>query len=261
LCVRGRSAHAAFAIDDSVFVAHLARCGASLDDEPEAVHAEDLYLACACLAWDAGAITHLRALPHPKTAVRRFGQDASFLDEVELRLWDGLLLGAAAGPGLATYAGAGPLDRWVSVCALRVAVTILRRRAVAAHARDEMAAQALLVPRDAEIEAMKQRYREPFERALAAAITGLNDRDKTVLRMSLVDGATLQRIGQVYGVHHTTVLRWLDAARARILAETKRRVHAELNVETDEFDSLVGLVVSQLNLNVRRELGGPSRLE
>jgi RNA polymerase sigma-70 factor (ECF subfamily) len=130
-----------------------------------------------------------------------------------------------------------------------------RHQDVVVRTHEELAAARRLIAPDPELDAIKDYYRKPFERAITAAIAALSDRDKAVYRMHLVDGVTLQNIGRAYGVHHTTVLRWLEAARERILEETKRLLRDELKVNAAEFDSLVRLLISQLNVNVSRILG------
>jgi RNA polymerase sigma-70 factor (ECF subfamily) len=233
LCARGHAAHPSFAVDDEVFVTHLARCGARLDGPVEDVRAEDLFLACACLVGIPEAVEHLWQTYRLKIAgyIHRFGNDAFYLDEVERQLWDTLLFGPDGTPRLATYAGTGALERWIGISAQRIAMMMMRHEDVTARAHEELAAEARLVSLDPELEAIKFQYREPFQRALQAAIAGLDARDKTVYRMHLVDGLTLDRIGKAYGVHHTTVLRWLEAARERVLAGAKQRLRAELEIE------------------------------
>ena len=257
LCARGRLAHPALAVEAEAFVLHLARCGAPLLDGPGLVHAEDLYLACACLAGSAAAIARLRELGR-STLVRylsRIGEARAILDEVEQRLWDSVLVGGPDGPKLSTYAGRGPLASWIGVTAQRIALMALRHERAEARARREAAARGQIAGDDPELVAIKERFREQFQEAIGAAIGGLDDREKTLYRMYLVDGLTLERIAKVYSVHHSTVLRWLAAARDRILEAAKRRLRAALQVSTSEFESIARLLMSELDLNISLVLG------
>ena len=181
-----------------------------------------------------------------------------FVDEVEQRLWASLLVGGDAGPRLATYSGAGPLGRWIGISAQRIALMILRHEDADARARDEVAARERLVALDPELEAIKDRYREPLERALEAALGKLDPREKMIYRMHLVEGLSLERIGKAYAVHQSTVSRWLADARERVLDDAKARLRAELNIAPSEFDSLVRLLMSQLEVNLSRALGKPA---
>ena len=75
-----------------MFVAHLGRCGASVEgaDGGAGVHAEDLFLCCAGLLGDEAAVRTLRARHRPVVAgyLRHVDASPAFVDEVEQRLWD-----------------------------------------------------------------------------------------------------------------------------------------------------------------------------
>jgi RNA polymerase sigma-70 factor (ECF subfamily) len=252
LCARGRAAHPALGLDDEVFVAHLARSGAAVDDVFSTLHAEDLYLARACLARNGAAIAQLREAYRPVIAryLKRVGHSASIVEEVEQQLWDAVFVGGDAGPKLASYAGRGPLGGWLGISAQRIALMTLRHEQAENRARNEVAARGRLVAEDPQLAAIKQRYRAQFQDAVDAAIATLDDRDKTLYRMHLVDGLTLESIAKVYGVTHPTIMRWLDRARLRLLDEAKRRLREALAVSSNEFDSIARLLISQLELDI-----------
>jgi RNA polymerase sigma-70 factor (ECF subfamily) len=133
----------------------------------------------------------------------------------------------------------------------------LRHEKAESRARNEVAARARLTADDPELSAIKERFREQFHNAFAVAIQTLTDRDRTLYRMHLVDGLTLEQIGKVYGVHHTTVLRWLNVARARVLEEAKSLLRAGLQVSSGEFDSIARLLMDEVDLNISLVLGQP----
>jgi RNA polymerase sigma-70 factor (ECF subfamily) len=256
LCRRGRDAHPSLRLDDEAFAAALGRCGAPVEDSLQDVHAEDLYLACACVAGDATAIALLRETFSPGVIQRlkRVGGSEAIREEVEQRLWDALLVGGNEGPKLATYAGRGPLGGWLGISAQRIALMMLRHEKAEGRARSQLAAHARLTEGDPELAAIRRRYRAQFQEALDAAIDMLDDRAKTIYRMRLVEGVTLERIATAYGVKHPTILRWLDQAQASIVAEAKRRLRESLPVTSAEFDSITRLLVSELDLNISRVL-------
>jgi RNA polymerase sigma-70 factor (ECF subfamily) len=256
LCARGRAGHPELALNDESFASHLARCGADLS-APD-LHVEDLFLACACLQRVPRAVERLqeRCRPLLERSVRRFGTGQCFVDDVEQRLWDGLLVDSTSGPRLATYAGAGALERWIGISAQRIALMVIRHEAAEGRAI-EVAARSRFLPQDPELEAIKDRYRGALQRAVDAAIDAMDAHEKMLYRMHLVEGLTLDQIAKAYGVHHTTILRRLRAASARVLEETKRLLKQDLQLCGDEFDSLVRLLVSQLDLDISRVLGHP----
>jgi RNA polymerase sigma-70 factor (ECF subfamily) len=252
LCARGRAAHPSLGVADDVFVTHLARCEAPVLDVFATVHAEDLYLVCACLEGNAAALAALRTELRPVLArhLARIRGAKAIFDEVEQQLWNRALVGGGEGPKLARYTGRGALGSWVGVSGQRIALMILRHERVEARARQEAAAERSLVRDDPELGAIKERYREQFQEAVEAAIAALDARDRTLYRMSLVDGLSVVQIAKAYGVHHTTVVRWLAAARERIAEEAKRHLRAALSVSSGEFDSIARMLLSQLDLDV-----------
>ena len=257
LCTRAQTAYPKFGLPDEVFVAHLATCGASVLDVLESPHVEDLYLACAALAGNNAAVGRLQsdAKPILKRHLTRIPGGKVFSDEVEQQLWRSLLVGSGDGPKLASYAGRGAIVRWIAVSGQRIALMILRHERVEARVRQEAAAQRNLVSDDPELRAIKARFREQLQAALDGALEGLDDREKTIYRMHLVDDLPIVHIAKVYGVHHATILRWLSSARERIVDDAKRRLRATLPVSSEEFDSIVRLLVSQLELNASKMLG------
>jgi RNA polymerase sigma-70 factor (ECF subfamily) len=256
LCARGRAAHPSFGVADADFVTHLARCGAPVLDVLSALHAEDLYLACACLSGNAAALVALQAESRRVLAryLKKIHGGAAIFEEVEQQLWNAVLVGAGEGPKLAGYAGRGPLGSWIGVSAQRIALMMLRHERVEVRARKEAAAQQRVVTDDPEMAAVKDRYRDEFQAALEAALGGLDDRDMTLYRMHFVDGIGTAEIGVVYSVSAMTVRRWLAAARGRIVEGAKRHLRAHLHVSSGEFDSIVGLLMSQVDLNLSQIL-------
>jgi RNA polymerase sigma-70 factor (ECF subfamily) len=255
LCARGKAAHPTFGVQDEVFVAHLRRCvGAEGKGLPDALYAEDLYLACACLLANESALVHLRAVCRPvlQRYLSRIRDAGAIFDEVEQRLWDAVLVGTP--PRLATYSGRGPLGAWIGVSAQRLALMELRHERAERRARHEVAAQDRLASESPELAAIKQRFRVEFQRAIASAFETLDDRQRMLYRMHLVDGLTLESIAKAYRVHAATVGRWLEAARQQVIDEAKRTLQAALQLKNDEFDSLVRVLISGLDISISQVL-------
>ena len=59
---------------------------------------------------------------------------------------------------------------------------------------------------------------------------------------------TPARIGTMYAVHRTTVMRWLASAEEALLAATRANLTARLGLSSAECDSLIALVRSRLDL-------------
>ena len=174
------------------------------------------------------------------------GEDAA---EVEQQFVDALLVGSAlSAPKIGSYAGKAPLDRWVGVAAQRAALMWLRSNRAEARAREgaaaEPAARGELGPESAYI---KERYRTAFEDALKDALARVPDRERVLLRLHLVNGVTVDKIGKMFDVSQATASRWLAAARETVLDDVKATLGKQLGTTPEELASLAGLVASRLD--------------
>ena len=69
---------------------------------------------------------------------------------------------------------------------------------------------------------MKENYRGEFEKALAQALERLPEHERALLRLHLVNGVSLEKIGTMFAVSQPTASRWLAAARAKLLDDVKQ---------------------------------------
>jgi RNA polymerase sigma-70 factor, ECF subfamily len=257
---RGRAAHPDLDVDQASFARHLVACGAPVGgpDAAAALHAEDLYLCAAALAGDAAATATLRRLHRPVVAryLRNVDGSPAFVDEVEQRLWAASLLATADGPPkLASYAGRGPLAGWVGVSAQRIGLSLMRHEQAEQRAAEGQRHEADRVAADPELGFLKQHLREHFREAVTRALAVLNDHERLIYRMYVVDGVPMERIGKMYGVNSSTISRRMSAARTSVVAEAQRLLREEMGVAPEEYESMARLLVSQLDLSVSRVLG------
>jgi len=109
---------------------------------------------------------------------------------------------------------------------------------------------------DAELRLIKKKYRAAFQRAMEEALQVLDDREREILRLHVADGLTVDRIAKRYDVSQSTVSRWLAGARRRVLDEGRRLLRQRMPVSESEFESLVALMVSQLEISLSRVTPG-----
>jgi RNA polymerase sigma-70 factor (ECF subfamily) len=260
LVARGSSAHPDLALDGVAFVRHLARC-AAMGATPvplEGLHIEDLYLAWACGAGVAGAAARFeeRCGPRLKAVLAPAVKSADLRAEIRQRVLDVLLVGTIDRPaGILGYGGQGPIDSWTAVVAQRQLTRLLRKDDAEQRAHEGAALEAALSGGVApEVALAKQRYRAEFERAMADALSTLEERERLVLRLNLVSQISLQDIGKMYGVAQSTASRWLASARDQVQAEVTRLLRQRLGASPDEIASLAGEMASQIDLSISRLL-------
>lgn len=250
-----RAAWPAIEVAVDVFFAYLAE---RLPDgeAPAALHVADLFLACGCAHGDAAAIAAFDAqcLSVVDRALPKLGLDAATIDEVKQRLRRSLLVPEHGAPRIVGFAGRGALRSWVRVLAVHEAWGMLRT--TRGHVGLVDAAEDRLIDlasagASPELEYLKRMYRQDFERAFRAAIQALSARERTLLRQHFLDGVGINELAALYRVHRATIGRWLEHAREAVLATTRQHLMESLDVPRAEIESILRLVLSRIDLNLR----------
>lgn len=261
LAAAGAAAWPTLSLPPADFTAHLAQripaeasdLGAALDD----LHAADLYLACACARGLPGAIAAFEATHGPVVVsfIERIDRAPAFVSEVMQLVRQRVFVGSVeTPPRIRSYAGRGPLAGWVGIAAQRIALDLVDKEKTEARARERAVAEEIGAELDPELQYIKVRYREAFERAFARAVEDLGARERALLRLQIAGGLTLEQIGTMYKVNASTVSRWIAGVRTALLAETERLLRAELSLSPPEFTSLARVLASQMDISVSRLL-------
>jgi RNA polymerase sigma-70 factor (ECF subfamily) len=249
-----------FSVDTLAFREHLV---AQLpDDDPgralSSWHVADLYLAFACGRGDRKALELFDRdlLGKVPAFLARLSPAPSFVDEVRQVLREKLFVAPVGDKAkIDAYSGRGALEGWLRIVAVNTALKMLRKTEPLAEPVEGAAARAIAPGADPEVDYMKHRYRGEFEAALREAFAALDAKDRNVLRLHFIDGLNIDGIGAAYGTHRATAARWLARARETLLKETRRALRTKLNLTATEFESMVALVQSRLDLSMRALLG------
>ena len=246
--------------------ADLARyAGERLADEEDPVAAleqrylAELCIACGCARGDVAAIEVFEraCLGALGPAIRRIDPTPELLDEVRQQMRVSMLVAdGERPPRIAGYRGTGRLTSWIRVAAVREALEILRkaRGPGGLAANDDPLLDVAEADDDPELRHIRQLYRSEFRSAFGKALADLESRERNLLRLHLVDGSSIDDIGVIYRVHRATAARWIARAREKLLDRTRARLSAELALSPDQFDSLMGVVRSHLDLSIERLL-------
>jgi RNA polymerase sigma-70 factor, ECF subfamily len=258
---RAQSAWPDLAIDQARLVGAIARAvGDDVERGLAELYVEDLALALACADGLPNALGQCDRLCAGAiaAAVARVDRSPDLRDEVRQTLWQRIFVGTAdRAPRIQSYAGRGPLVAWVAVAAQRVALD-LRRSAARAAGGDPLADQLLPASEHPEIDYLRTRYKAEFEDAVRDALGGLPDRDRLLLKLTIVSGLSHEQLANIYAVNQSTITRWIARARESVREETERKVCAALRMPPGEFRSLAGLLLSRLDLSISRVLDTPS---
>jgi RNA polymerase sigma-70 factor (ECF subfamily) len=244
LYLHGRAAWPAIEVAEDEFAAVARRV-------PAATDGAELYIACACAAGDAAAILAVEARYFACIAggVRRLRLPEDDAHEVAQTLRQRLFVGGTARAGVIEYAGSGRLGGLVQVAATRIALNLLRgRRRIA----DEIVADAPTAASDAVY--AKAEYRDAIKRAIEEAAATLAPRDRTLLRLHLVERSSIDDVAALYRVHRATAARWIAAAREALVARTQKRFLETVRLDARDDLGLASFVESQLTLSLQRIL-------
>lgn len=214
---------------------------------------EDLYLAWWAGTGDPAAIAAFEAAfdDDLRAVTARFKELPA--DELRQHLRIKLFVGTSKSPPkIRDYAGSGSLRSWLRVTAVRSFVDLVR----AARARRDLALD------DAELIAlatpghhvMRAELAAQVKAAFAAAVAGLEARQRVFLRHAYLDHDTLDQIAARYAVHRTTVARTLAAARTQLIAGTRAALAGALGVDAEDLASAIRMLDSQIDLSLSRVL-------
>ena len=195
-------------------------------------------------------------------ALRAAGVPEAQVVEAKQRVRHKLLVAGPEGPPrLASYAGRGDLRGFVRVVAVREGIGLLRqtarREAHEVPAADEQLERAT-VGEDPELLLIKETHRAVLREAFAAALGQLGGRDRTLLRMAVVDGLTVDQLGVAFSVHRATAARWLASVREGLFKRTRRELMARLHIDGREFESLIRVIQSRFEISVCEILRTPA---
>lgn len=276
---RAREQWPDLSVSDRAFVAHVAATlasdsGRSLGESSAfrdvsdlaaalaTLRAAELYLAFACASGSARAIAEFESrFVQPAVGyVARINASAPFLDEVCQRIRTKLLVPSGERPArISDYAGRGSLAAWVRVAGMRIARDVRKERGrfvtlrtgQGSGARKRSGGSVDRAPAaDPEFLLLERTYAADFNEAFARALEGLSDKERTLLRLRLIEGVSLARLGKIYHVHASTLARRLGDIRERILVAVRGR----LELSSRELDSAMALVRSKLDLHLTTQL-------
>ncbi|MFT3838340.1 MAG: sigma-70 family RNA polymerase sigma factor [Myxococcaceae bacterium] len=229
-----------------------------LSPKSESLDAAGLLLAAGALSQQASAVSCFDQLlrAEVKRAVGPLDKTNALVDEATQLVRERLLFGGGA-PKLAEYSGQGALAAWLRAVAVRMALNAKR-----VGAREDAVAalpDTAIADPNPELALLRARHRAEFKEAFGAAIAKLSARERTLMRLTSLDGLTLAQVGQMYGKDQSTVSRWLAAARQTLLEATREQLAVKLSLTSSELESVMRAADSELNLSISRLLQSSER--
>jgi RNA polymerase sigma-70 factor (ECF subfamily) len=266
-CEQAQMRWPSFAVTPRDFVRYMANIlnehppKSDLDDWFAHLQAGDLWLVYACCSGLEDAIaafeaTHASLL---KRVIKRYQHDLSTGEDLYQIVNERLFVGTSrSGPKLRAYAGQGFLENWLRVTCTRICLDIVRvgvqqkrENAVPEDMLNALPDEGL----DVELAFLKKEYRGHFKKAFAEALQSLSSAERNMLRQHLVARLSLDQMAAVHHVHRATIARRLAKARQSLLQGTRESLMLHLRISENEFDSIMNLIQSRLDVSVQRLLG------
>lgn len=216
----------------------------------------DVFLACACVAGDTKALAALdtQVLATLPAAMGRLKLNSAAIEEAIQRARTKLLVGKDGQGKLDEFTGTGDLRGWVKVIAIRDALRTARKEKREVSLSDELEAALPTEDLDPDLAYQRRLYRAEFKTSFESAVDELTARERTLLRQSIVYNSTVDQVAMVYQVHRATAARWIARARDRLASKTRAHLRKRLSISESQFQSIVRLIESQMDLSMERLL-------
>jgi RNA polymerase sigma-70 factor (ECF subfamily) len=220
------------------------------------IRAGELALACACEAGQKDALSiferdyvssALRSLV-ARGLVHGIASDA--VQELRVRL---LASDGSSPPRIAGYDGLGSLEGWLRVAALRTALNLRRSERPASRAAASVIDRIADLAVSPELQVMRQRHEATLRAAVEGAFEALDDEDRTLLRMHIVDGMSLTQLAKMMGLHKSSLSRRVADVRERMNENVRDTLFAQ-GIGRSEAESLIRILQSGLHVSVARLL-------
>jgi len=253
---RGQKAWPGVHLTGHDFARHLGQVLGRPDNADQTLatlHTDDLYLARACGGGDPRAIAMCeeRFADVIQRALRRQGVDPATQDDLRQSLREWLFVDQPPRPAqIVTYQGRGQLAGWLKVIVVRQALKTFRGKH-RTRPLDEEAPAADSPAGDPEEQLSKLLFRSEFKDAFREAVTTLPEEDRVLLGRNILQGVSIDVLGQELGVHRSTAARRLEKARQSLFYAIRRSIMQRHQLDAAGYDSALGLVYSQLELSVR----------
>lgn len=215
-----------------------------------ALHADALYLACACARGDDAAIAAFRRTfgPHVVSAARRVRVDDAVVDEIVQIVMTRLLVRTEERPPLIVeYGGRGDLSRWVRAVTTRAVVDHQRASGRETPTAEEQLALHALPSNDPEIDHIREKYAGELGVAVRDAFAELDGTARNDLRHYYIDGLNLEELAALRKVSAATMSRRLSRTREQVLDRTRAILSLRLSLPPRDVESILGVMGSRLD--------------
>lgn len=209
-----------------------------------------IVLSCALFHRQPDALASFERLvaPRVRAALKKLGADQAGVEE-HLQTARTRLLADEQGARLKHYRGVGSFEAFVITTAVR-ALTDAHRGPAKAHDDEPLARLPAAV--DLERQLARTGQQHLFAAAFKESLDALSARERTLLKLNLVDGASIDALAPLYQVSRATVARWLASAKQALQRGTMERLGARSQLTSSDLDGLMASLESGFDISLRR---------
>lgn len=194
-----------------------------------------------------------------KTALSRMGAPIELADDALGQTIQELFVSKGESrPRIIGLLGKGDLHGLVKVVAVRRYLNILRsRRArpdVDVGDREDDLATVMAREPGPELGALVEERRDLLKDALGAALSTLPPDSRSLLRLSIVHGLSIDELSGMFAIHRSTAARRLVSIRESLRTGVRRALAERIEGSTTEVESVLRAADSKLELSFERLL-------
>lgn len=222
-------------------------------DPPQ--YLSDLYLAYAASRGDAAAITSfMTSYAGVLESVRsRFGARAPTRAELQVEIQNHLFVPRENGDlRILGYSAQSELQSWLRVVVTRFLLNRLESQKAEETFDDQLLEGLELGVRSPEYQLQREESRMLFRAAFANAVGTLAARDRQLLRLSFVEGLSIDDIGALYGMHRATAFRHVQKASEQLALSLQKQLRTHLKLSATEYDRWCASIRGSVDLSLGR---------
>ncbi len=218
-----------------------------------------MVLAVAAADGDSAAIRGFesRYFPTAEAALRSMGLSSTMQADALAQTREVLFVTRAKDggkPRILDLVGKGDLSALVKVVAVRRALNLQRGERARPHDSEGALVDVIADQTSPEWGALVGEHRALIKEAFGSAVAELEPESRTLLRLSLLHGLSIDELGAMQNVHRSTAARRLGKIRDTLRARVRTRLQQQLGGSRRELESMLRVAQSGLEISFERLL-------
>lgn len=227
--------------------------------DPDSIDLDAFLVSAAAASGDSAAIAQFEAryFGAARAALRAMGISSELQADALSRTREDLFVAPAKevdGPRILELVGKGDLSALVKVVAVRRALNLQRTQRRHVADSEDALVDVIADQTSPEWGALASEHRGLVKEAFAAALADLDAEARTMLRLSVIHGLSIDDLGAMHNTHRSTAARRLAKIRDTLRSTVRARLHERLGSSPRELESMLRAAQSGLDISFERLL-------